>query len=148
MKTCNVLIALSAVWLFSVSAQANDCCQFNPFTFPTIGCVSGPVGQFNIPACEEVFFGENEYVPNAFCDSTTFECTPKPGGDDNNICSFFGFPPGDTLPEDTCLAILGKLPGDDGIPTVSEWGLAIMALMLLIGAKVYFVRRRSPAASG
>ena len=29
------------------------------------------------------------------------------------------------------------------IPTVSEWGVAIMALLLLIGAKVYFSRRRA-----
>lgn len=47
------------------------------------------------------------------------------------------------------------IPGPDGtaitlirnemkgaIPTVSEWGVAIMALLLLIGAKVYFSRRR------
>jgi hypothetical protein len=31
-------------------------------------------------------------------------------------------------------------PGD--IPTVSEWGIAIMALLLLIGAMIYFSRRR------
>ena len=29
------------------------------------------------------------------------------------------------------------------IPTVSEWGVVIMALLLLIGAKVYFNRRRA-----
>lgn len=34
-------------------------------------------------------------------------------------------------------------PGD--IPTVSEWGIAIMAL-LLIGGKVYFSRRRAMRA--
>ncbi|MHC4698369.1 MAG: IPTL-CTERM sorting domain-containing protein [Planctomycetota bacterium] len=27
------------------------------------------------------------------------------------------------------------------IPTVSEWGLAILALFLLVGGKVYFGRR-------
>ena len=31
----------------------------------------------------------------------------------------------------------------DGIPTVSEWGLIVMALLLLGGAKVYFNRRRT-----
>lgn len=30
----------------------------------------------------------------------------------------------------------------EDIPTVSEWGIAIMALLLLIGGKVYFNRRR------
>ncbi len=32
------------------------------------------------------------------------------------------------------------------IPTVSEWGLAIMAMLLLVGAKVYFTRRRAALA--
>jgi len=30
-----------------------------------------------------------------------------------------------------------------GIPTVSEWGLAILMLLLLTAAKVYFGRRRA-----
>ena len=33
----------------------------------------------------------------------------------------------------------------DGIPTVSAWGLMVMALLLLGGAKVYFNRRRTAA---
>ena len=32
------------------------------------------------------------------------------------------------------------------IPTVSQWGLAILVLLLLAGAKVYFGRRRLPMA--
>ena len=32
------------------------------------------------------------------------------------------------------------------IPTVSQWGIAIMALLLLIGGKVYFSRRRAMQA--
>ncbi len=35
--------------------------------------------------------------------------------------------------------------GDPRIPTVSQWGIAIMALLLLIGGKVYFSRRRATA---
>ncbi len=31
---------------------------------------------------------------------------------------------------------------EDAIPTVSAWGLVVMALLLLAGAKVYFARRR------
>jgi len=30
-----------------------------------------------------------------------------------------------------------------GIPTVSEWGLVVLTLMLLIGAKIYFARRET-----
>ena len=32
------------------------------------------------------------------------------------------------------------------IPTVSEWGVAIMALLLLTGGKIYFTRRRRATA--
>ena len=38
------------------------------------------------------------------------------------------------------------LSGGGAIPAVSEWGLAIMALLLLTGAKIYFGRRRSAEA--
>jgi hypothetical protein len=33
-----------------------------------------------------------------------------------------------------------------GIPTVSEWGLVVLTLLLLVGAKVYFGRRQNAAA--
>lgn len=33
------------------------------------------------------------------------------------------------------------------IPTVSEWGLVVLALLLLTGAKLYFGRRRQPVES-
>ena len=39
-----------------------------------------------------------------------------------------------------------SLPSPSGVPTVSEWGIAIMALLLLIGGKVYFTRRRRATA--
>ncbi len=32
---------------------------------------------------------------------------------------------------------------EDAIPTVSEWGMIVMALLLLAVAKVYFNRRRA-----
>lgn len=35
----------------------------------------------------------------------------------------------------------------NSIPTVSQWGLVVMTLMLLIGAKVYFGRHWEPASS-
>lgn len=37
-------------------------------------------------------------------------------------------------------------PTVSGIPAVSEWGIAIMALLLLIGGKVYFSKRRRATA--
>ena len=41
------------------------------------------------------------------------------------------------------LCDLSVHPVTDMIPTVSEWGLAVMALLLLAGGKTYFSRRRA-----
>lgn len=50
-------------------------------------------------------------------------------------------------PDGTAITLLRNEMKEDGsIPTVSEWGIAVMALMLLIGAKVYFSRRRRAIA--
>ena len=49
---------------------------------------------------------------------------------------------------DTCNEPNGTCTNDDAdcaIPTVSEWGLVVLTLMLLIGAKVYFGRRQAIA---
>ncbi|MDO8632320.1 MAG: IPTL-CTERM sorting domain-containing protein, partial [Phycisphaerales bacterium] len=32
---------------------------------------------------------------------------------------------------------------DPRIPTVSQWGLVVLTLLLLIGAKIYFARRET-----
>lgn len=36
---------------------------------------------------------------------------------------------------------------EDGVPTVSEWGVVVFALLLAIGAKVYFGRRRAASVA-
>jgi len=49
---------------------------------------------------------------------------------------------------DSCNEPDGSCTNDDAdcsIPTVSEWGLVVLTLMLLIGAKVYFGRRQAIA---
>ncbi|MCH7840207.1 MAG: IPTL-CTERM sorting domain-containing protein [Planctomycetes bacterium] len=65
----------------------------------------------------------------ASCDRVVFEdCQCE-------TCSWFG---------DTACADL-TATGDcllNPIPTVSEWGLVILTLLLLTGAKIYFGRRR------
>lgn len=43
--------------------------------------------------------------------------------------------PGQCLPNCKC-------PDGEPIPSVSEWGLIVLGLLLLVGAKVYFGRRR------
>lgn len=58
----------------------------------------------------------------------------------------FGCCEGSTVPGPDGLAITlirNQVKGGGGIPTVSQWGIAILALLLLIGGRVYFNRRRA-----
>jgi hypothetical protein len=63
---------------------------------------------------------------------------------------------GDTVPDcnDQCPGADDTVDADQngtpdclevGIPAASEWGLAVLALVLLVGSKVYFGRRRATA---
>jgi hypothetical protein len=67
--------------------------------------------------------------------------TPPGGGVFQSVGSVsFGDADGDGL-DDLC--------GTGGtIPTVSEWGLVIMTLLLLTGTKIYFSRRPSVVLAG
>lgn len=47
----------------------------------------------------------------------------------------------------SCTTTVNVLGCSTGIPTVSQWGLIVMALFLLIGAKVYFARRSEGEAA-
>jgi hypothetical protein len=76
-------------------------------------------------------------VTGACCDRDTFggctytiqaQCTcPKCEWTKGKLC------------EDTCTL-------HDAIPTVSEWGIVVLTLLLLVGAKVYFGRRQNATA--
>ena len=103
------------------------------------GCVDGIFGN----ECDALF-AENFFAPGgtcadscppalygACCDSTPFvvECQDNALVDQclGENETFF---PGVLCAEITC--------AEDAIPTVSEWGLVILTLLLLSGAKVYF----------
>ncbi|UCE60060.1 MAG: IPTL-CTERM sorting domain-containing protein, partial [Phycisphaerales bacterium] len=68
--------------------------------------------------------------PACGCDSTPYD-NEDDDGDGFENCF------------DTCAGVDDAVfgPCDDAIPTVSEWGLLIMALLLLVAGKVYFARR-------
>ncbi len=79
-----------------------------------------------------------------------------PGEDSCNCPDDCGTPPsnevlGSTCDDGTdndCDGLTDSADPDcaGAIPTVSEWGLIAMALLLLAGAKVYFNRRRTMQA--
>jgi len=77
--------------------------------------------------CNADFFG------GCTDDLTLAECNACPGGK----CTWFKL---QNCSDSTVTCELNE------IPTVSEWGLAMMTLLLLIGAKVYFGRRQAAAA--
>jgi hypothetical protein len=98
------------------------------------GCTGNTV--FSLGShCSEV---SCELATGACCDSATGDCSETTSVD----C-----PPGSTLTwtKDTLCDDLDPPCAPPFIPTVSEWGLVITALLLLVGAKVYFGRREALA---
>jgi hypothetical protein len=96
---------------------------------PSSGCVPGtPLSCNDGVACN----GVESCNPSSGCvNGTPVNC------DDGRDCSV-----------DTCNEPDGSCSYDESdcsIPTVSEWGLVVLTLMLLIGAKVYFGRRQAIA---
>lgn len=99
--------------------------------------------------CTAAHPGGPIWTPNVNCGAVT--CDPALGAccntrfgtctDDVTLadCSGenFSWTKGDVCSAETC--------PDPFIPTVSQWGLVIMTLLLLIGAKVYFGRREALA---
>ena len=99
-------------------------------------CLGGPYAQpewFKMTLC-----GEIQCVPamGACCDHDDGSCTQM------TQAACLALPKGEWFKATDCAAIecvANFIP----IPTVSEWGLAILALLLLVGAKVYFGRRQA-----
>jgi len=112
-----------------------------PPTFPECptavnGCIGDPL-EFTPPTCEDT------------CGDCSVQCTRSDGrpltapidsADVTISCIAY----------DDCLnasadCTIGVDTNACNIPTVSEWGLAVLALLLLIGGKLYFGRRSSLA---
>jgi hypothetical protein len=94
---------------------------------------------FKLELCEFVELdGRCEADLGACCDEDTFGgCTQTTA----NGCATLK--KGVFYKEQDCSAITCV---HKAIPTVSEWGIAVLTLLLLVGAKVYFGRRQVSAA--
>jgi hypothetical protein len=89
-----------------------------------LGACTGP----DAVACDEDLGACCDSDPFGACtDTTTSECT----------CSTCTWTKGASCDNTECL--------HSSIPTVSEWGLVVLTLLLLTGAKVYFGRREAVA---
>ncbi len=77
-------------------------------------------------------------VFGACCDKSSFNCT-------DDVLEVDCQPPLQWTAGVDCADLDPPCEGEGPIPTVSEWGLVAMALLLLVGAKVYFGRRRQVA---
>jgi hypothetical protein len=78
--------------------------------------------------------------PDGSCAMMDAICCENEGGEPKGAGSVcLGDSNGDAK-DDLC-----SPPGEEPIPTVSAWGLIVLALLLLAVAKIYFGRRRVPA---
>ncbi|MEK7731836.1 MAG: IPTL-CTERM sorting domain-containing protein, partial [Planctomycetota bacterium] len=107
---------------------------------PRQGCTGEPgqVSHYPDETCAEVEArGDCAEHTGACCDESTFGgCQVHAESDcDCKKCVFYKDMPCEEI---VCL--------HNPIPTMSQWGLAVLTLLLLIGAKVYFGRRPVEAA--
>lgn len=112
-----------------LTCNDNNACNGVETCNPSSGCVPGtPLNCSDGDACN----GIETCNPSSGCvGGSPVNC------DDGRECTV-----------DTCNPADGSCTNDDAdcsIPTVSEWGLVVLTLMLLIGAKVYFGRRQAIA---
>jgi len=105
---------------------------------PASECViddPGQVSWYKFTACADITCGEHT---GACCDEDPFgTCQDNVPASQCNCtkCLFY---------KDTPCSAVGCV--HNSIPTVSQWGLAILTLLLLTGAKIYFGRRQADAA--
>jgi hypothetical protein len=127
LETCNANRTCDAGT--PLTCNDNDACNGVETCDPVAGCRPGtPLVCGDGVACN----GQETCNPSSGCvGGTPVNC------DDGIDCTV-----------DTCNEPSGTCTNDDAdcsIPTVSEWGLVVLTLMLLIGAKVYFGRRQAIA---
>ncbi len=127
------------VALFQLTASrvaANDCCEY--VKNGVNKCMSGPAG--NGPTSDGCNALGGSFFNNRYCDRATKDCLAKIPDFSVNL----GRCEADTLAESewgTCWADMGLPPPP--IPTVSEWGVAIMTLLILSAATVVLIHRRT-----
>ena len=121
-------VSISGDWALAGASRDDDAC-------PTPNCNTGSVYVFNLldlcPIC-----GDGTCASSESC-----TCPDDCGAPLSNEGS--GATCADGLDNDCDGQIDSADPDCSSIPTVSTWGLAIIAIMLLIGAKVCFDRHRA-----
>ncbi len=125
------LCVVLTVSFAATNASANDCCEFTGS--PSNGCASAPTGQLPSAVC--VAQG-GVYMASQECSLTTGNCVAK-SGQPQRACCLGGTPCDDALSD--CNALF--------IPTVSQWGLAVMVLLVLTAGTVIVMRRRNAATA-
>ena len=110
-------------------AQANECCDF------ATGCASAPTGQLPSSVCTAQ---GGSYNANSKCNTTSGNCEANAGAPDARTCCL-----------DATSGVCANATVDCGIfiPTVSQWGLAVMVLLVLTAGTIVVMRRRAVATT-
>jgi hypothetical protein len=119
-ETCNFTTEVCGTGTPIVCTDNNVCNGLETCRNPDGACLPG-----SLLVCNDGLFcnGEEDCNPSSGCFDNPDPCDP-----DRDSCN-------------EGLNVCEPLP----IPTVSEWGIAVLTLLLLIGAKVYFGRRQVTA---
>jgi len=128
-----LVVAVGALALAGSPVLADhNCCEFD---LPS-GCASGPL----VTAASCTAAGGAAFIADRECSPATGNCEVKTGSPPEHVCcteDCVGNMTADPVRE--CFRALD-------IPTMSEWGLAVLALLTLTAATVVIMRRRHAAA--
>lgn len=125
-----VALTVSFGTTLRVAEATNECCEF------AIGCASAPTGQLPTAVCTAQ--GGISHIADSKCDST-----PVTGG---NCVANAGAPEARTCCLDATTGVCANTTASCTalfIPTVSQWGLAVMVLLVLTAGTIVVMRRRA-----
>ena len=118
-KTLMIALAVFAMALFGSSATLADCCIDDPATDANSNGLSDCSEQVDAVAC-----GTGEFISGYTCDTATDVCS------DGNSAFSCDFGTGDCINEAAT------------IPTLSQWGMLALVMLMLLGGTVIILRKR------
>ena len=127
MITWRTIAITGGVSLFTLGSKVigdHHCCEF-----PS-ACVSAPIGTFSAAGCQ---VRGGVFHLSIQCSQGSGQCTAIKSGGSPPICS----DPGSS----DCAALLGP----DVVPALSEWGLAGVAMLVMIVGSIAVGRRPRPS---
>ncbi len=125
---CVILTVSLGTTLQKAEATDSNCCEF---ALPK-GCASAPTAECPQANCEAAL---GVFKPGEECNPASGNCEAKTGFQQRVCCMSLPCGGAASMDMGACSAIM--------IPAVSQWGLAVMVLLVLTAGTIVVMRRRA-----